>query len=96
MAADRDEPEADVSEQRESVTDISVEHPFEALEDLGERPEADTLEQAVPVDEEQVLNPAPSPAEASEADWIEQSIVVPLNEDEEREPTGGHGGTAPT
>ena len=59
MAADRDEPEADVSEQQEPVTDVSVEDPFEALEDLGERPEADTLEQAIPVDEDQILNPAP-------------------------------------
>ena len=83
MAADRDEPEADVSEQQEPVTDVSVEDPFEALEDLGERPEADTLEQAIPVDEDQILNPAPRRAEASDADWIEQSIEVPLDEDDE-------------
>jgi len=90
MVADRDESEADVSEQKEPAMGVSVEDPFEVLTDLGERPEADVLEQAIPVEEDQVLSPAGSRVEASDADWIEQSIEVPLDEDEEeREPAGG-------
>jgi len=84
MVADRDKPEADVSEQEEPATSASVEGPFEVPEDLGERPEADVLEQALPVEEDQILSLAGSRVEASDADWIEQSIEVPLDEDEEK------------
>ena len=82
MVDDRDKSEADVAEQEEPATSVSVDDPFEVLKDLGERPEADVLEQAIPVDEDQILSPAGSRVEATDADWMEQSIEVPIDEDE--------------
>ncbi len=81
--ADRDTPEADVAEQEKSAASASADGFAEVPDDLGEQPEADVLEQALPVEEDQILSPAGSRAEASDADWIEQSIEVPLDEDEE-------------
>jgi len=83
MVDDSEKSEADASEQQEPATSVSVEDPFEVLEDLGEKPEADVLEQAIPVDEDQILRPGGSRIEASDADWMEQSIEVPLDEDED-------------
>jgi hypothetical protein len=54
---------------------------------LGERPEADALEQAQPVEGVQVRvvsRPEEHRDEVSEADWLEQSVVEPLDEDEPR------------
>ncbi len=50
---------------------------------LVEANEADVLEQALPVEEHDVVQPAGIWDEASEADAIEGSIEVPLDDEEE-------------
>lgn len=47
-------------------------------------PEADVIEQSQPVEEEPVVELGRSRAEASEADWYEQSIEVIDEEADER------------
>jgi len=51
-------------------------------DDLDEKPSADAQEQAAVVSEEQILRPAGSREDASEADWIDQAVEVPIDEDE--------------
>jgi hypothetical protein len=82
MTVDHDKPEADVAEQAEPAEGNSAEE-YLLLPDTNDpRPVADTLEQSIPVREFQAVAPMGSRAEVSEADWIEQSIEVPLDEDE--------------
>ncbi len=50
--------------------------------DDAETPEADALEQEVVVEEEQIRVPGAHPTEATEADWLDQTIVEPLDEEE--------------
>ncbi len=82
MTVDRDKPDADVSEQDEPTGSTSVETFVGLPDSIDERPVADTLEQSIPVREVQVPRPKGSRDEASEADWIEQSVEVPVDEDE--------------
>jgi hypothetical protein len=51
---------------------------------LDDRPEADVLDQSIPVEDEQVPHRPGSRDEASDADVAEQSIEVPLDEDQDR------------
>ena len=53
-----------------------------AVPDDAEAPEADALEQEVVVEEEQILVRGEQPSEATEADWLEQTIVEPIDEEE--------------
>ncbi len=48
----------------------------------AEIPEEDALDQEIVVDEEQIRVEGELPSEAAEADWLDQSIVEPLDEDE--------------
>jgi hypothetical protein len=73
-------PENDAQEQPESPDGTSADLP----EDLGEKPEADVLEQALPVQRERVRKIAPARDDVPEADWLEQSVAEPLDEDEPR------------
>jgi hypothetical protein len=73
-------PEADVLEQEEPAGDESTQEVFAVPVDLGERPEADVLEQEEPVDEVQILIRAQRPPDVPEADWQEQSIEEPTEE----------------
>jgi len=73
-------PENDVEKHPESADETSVDLP----EDLREKPEADVLEQALPVQRERVRKIAPVHDDVPEADWLEQSVVEPLDEDEPR------------
>jgi hypothetical protein len=73
-------PENDAQEQPESPDGPSVDLPG----DLGEKPKADVLEQALPVQRERVRKIAPAHDDVPEADWLEQSVVEPLDEDEPR------------
>jgi hypothetical protein len=72
-------PEND-SEERPVAGEASVDIP----EDLGEKPEADALEQALPVQGERVRKVAPVRDDVPEADWLEQSVAEPLDDDEPR------------
>ena len=82
MTTDNDEPEADVAAQAEPAEGNAGEA-FPILPETSDpRPVADLLEQSLPVREFQAVTPMGSRAEASEADWIEQSVEVPLDEDE--------------
>jgi len=83
MMADGDQPVADVSEQKAPVISTAGDGMVEVPDDLDEKPVADVLEQTVVVDEDQVLRPSGSREEASDADWIEQSIEVPIDEDQD-------------
>ena len=77
-----DKPEADVAEHAGPAEGNSSED-FLTLPDTSDaRPVADIREQSIPVREFQVLMPTGSRAEVPEADWIEQSVEVPLHEDE--------------
>jgi hypothetical protein len=82
MMANSDKPDVDVSEQQEPAASTSVGNTLEVPEDFDEQPVADVLEQAVPVNEYQIQRPAGSRDEAADADWIEQSIEVPVDEDD--------------
>ena len=73
-------PENDAQEQPEPPEGTSVDLP----DDLEEKPEADVLEQALPVQRERVRKIAPAHDDVPEADWLEQSVVEPLDEDEPR------------
>jgi len=77
--SDRDEPipEADAIEQ-----DLAVEQRSDELPDsVGDRPEADVIEQARPVTEERSVRSPSERGEVPEADWFEQSIVEPLDDE---------------
>jgi hypothetical protein len=79
---DHDEPalETDAMEQCETPEAVSV-----GSSEVGEeKPEADALEQAHPVDSERVRVVSPGRDDVPEADWLEQSVVEPLDEDELR------------
>jgi len=54
---------------------------------VGDKPEADALEQAQPVGEEVVTpvgsrRPSRGRDEVPEADWLEQSVLEPLDDEE--------------
>lgn len=80
---ERDEPvsEADVLEQEEPVTggDRPVDVAIGVDSDV---PEADAREQAQVVDEDQIRVAGPTSPEVPEADWLEQSIVEPIDDEE--------------
>jgi hypothetical protein len=78
--AERDKSEADVSDQERPATSASPDDALEVPDEFGERPEADVVEQAMVVEEDQIQAPTGSREEASDADWIDQSIEVPLDE----------------
>jgi hypothetical protein len=70
-------PEADAVEQ-----EVKVEEGWDHLPaSVGDRPEADAIEQARPVAEERTLRSSSERGEVPEADWIEQSIVEPLDDE---------------
>ncbi|HXX88897.1 MAG TPA: hypothetical protein VEI83_01580 [Acidimicrobiales bacterium] len=79
-----EKPEADVAEQAEAPTGGSPGEVHEAPDTGADRPEADVLEQSIVVEEDQVPSPAGSRATASEGDWLEQSIEVPSEAEEDR------------
>lgn len=81
---DRDEPvpEADAIEQSED-TDSSV-APSELPNEIGEKPEADALDQSRAVSEARVRVVPPERDDVPEADWLEQSVAEPFDEDEPR------------
>lgn len=73
-----DEDEAEpVDESGASATRIGA-------RDLEEKPEADALEQAQPVETDKVRIVSRGREDVPEADWLEQSLVEPLDEDEPR------------
>jgi hypothetical protein len=72
-------PEADAQEQAGADEGVAPDVPI-----VGEKPEADALEQALPVDEGRVRVVSSHPDEVSEADWLEQSVVEPLDDEEPR------------
>jgi hypothetical protein len=81
---EHDEPisEADALEQAEPEEPGQVS--VELSDRPADRPEADALEQARTVDDVQVRVTSRPRDEVSEADWLEQSVVAPLDDDEPR------------
>ena len=49
--------------------------------DSADRPEADVLEQAVVVEVDQSVEPRPWHDDVAEADWLDQSIEEPLDDE---------------
>jgi hypothetical protein len=80
MDHDEPVPERDAREQSENP-DVA---PVDLPEGVGEKPEADALEQAHPVERDRVRVIPPGRDDVPEADWLEQSVVEPLDEDEPR------------
>jgi hypothetical protein len=79
MPIDDQVPEADAAEQREEVeTSAPVAGAPQVPADADE---ADVQEQAQVVEVDQRLEPAPRSAETPEADWLEQSVAEPLDDD---------------
>lgn len=72
-------PEADAEEQDEVVDEDGPE--LERVESIGDRPEADVLEQAVVVHTEQDVRTPTRRDDVPEADAWEQSIEEPLEDD---------------
>ena len=70
-------PEADAIEQDRAVEEESDDLPGS----VGDRPEADAIEQARPVGEERAVRSSSQRDEVPEADWFEQSIVEPLDDE---------------
>jgi hypothetical protein len=73
-------PEADALEQREQP-DGAEEAPPDVPLIGDDRPEADTLEQSVVVEEDQVLDRGTRRDDVPEADWLDQSIAEPLDDE---------------
>lgn len=73
-------PEPDELEQREPAGNEGTEV-LEAPPDLSGRPEADVVEQAQLVEEDQYLLRTKHRDDVSEADWLEQSIGEPAEEE---------------
>ncbi len=80
MATGDPTPEADELEQREEP-DGSVEKPPAEPDLAADRPEADTIEQSMLVDEEQILDRGEHRDDVPEADWLDQSIVEPFDDE---------------
>lgn len=78
-----DTPEADALEQQAPAGDVSTEERSEPVTDRGERPEGDVLEQSIPVEETQIVRRSARHDDVDEADWLDQSIEEPV-EDERR------------
>ena len=72
-------PEADAEEQDEVVDEDGPE--LERVESIGDRPEADVLEQAVVVHTEQDVRTPTRRDDVPEADAWEQAIEEPLEDD---------------
>ena len=79
--ADHHESELGMADRDDSEADLLV-TPAE-LGDLEEGSEADVLDQIMLVEEHQVSRPSPNRAEVPEADWLEQSIEVPVDDEQE-------------
>jgi hypothetical protein len=73
-------PGGDPAEQDTAVDEEAPE--LEPVESVGERPEADVLEQAAVVRTEQQLHRLPRRDDVPEADAWEQSIEAPIDDDE--------------
>ncbi len=70
-------PEADALEQKHDVADAGDDR----IDSVGDRPEADALEQRRPVTEERTVRPPAERGEVPEADWIEQNVTEPLDDE---------------
>ena len=70
-------PEADALEQERDVEEKTA----DLVESVGDRPEADAIEQSRPVTEGRTVRPASERGEVPEADWIEQQVTEPLDDE---------------
>lgn len=78
-----DVPDADAQEQDRPVGDWAGDSDDGGVGFVpDETPEADVVEQEQVVAPEQVRTPVPRPDDASEADWLDQTIAEPVDEDE--------------
>lgn len=78
--SDRDVPEADVLEQAAPAGAQDAETSTPSPE-IADRPEADVLEQTYLVEEQEVVDRSASHDAVSEADWLEQTIAEPIEEE---------------
>ena len=51
------------------------------IDPIGDRPEADVLEQSRPVAGERVVRPPDERGEVPEADWMEQQVTEPFDDE---------------
>ncbi len=72
-------PEADALEQKRDVADADAGD--DRIDSVGDRPEADALDQRRPVTEERTVRPPAERGEVPEADWIEQQVTEPLDDE---------------
>jgi hypothetical protein len=77
-------PDADAAEQGRLADDDSDALP-EAVDIDDDEPAADVMEQAAPVGPGERRLPRDLPDEADAADAAEQSVAVPLDDDDRRE-----------
>jgi hypothetical protein len=82
MTPEIEKPEADVAEQAQPVAGNSAERIRASSDSRGELPLADMVEQSTPITEVQALRSTAIRDEGSEADRAEQSVEVPIDEDE--------------
>lgn len=82
VVSDRMVPEADAAEQDTVVDEEAPE--VERLDAVGDKPEADVLEQATVVRTEQEFRPPSRRDDVPEADAWEQSIGAPIDDADER------------
>lgn len=75
-------PEADAIEQSEDPDGAT--EGSQLPRDVGEKPEADALEQSQSVEDGRMRVVPPARDEVPEADWLEQSVAEPFDEDEPR------------
>jgi hypothetical protein len=71
--------EADASEQQIPVDERPPQ--LDEVPEVGDRPEADVLEQAAVVSTEQAARPPTIPADVPQADALEQSIDEPIDDE---------------
>jgi hypothetical protein len=74
---DKPVPEADAIDQARAIG----EEPDDLPGSVGDRPEADAIEQARSVVEERAMRSPSERGEVPEADWFEQSIVEPFDDE---------------
>lgn len=78
-----DDPRAADADAAEQDAPVAAEPPArDRVDTVGDRPEADVLEQAAVVQAEQFADPPDRRAEVPEADAWEQSIGEPVDDDD--------------
>jgi hypothetical protein len=84
VATPDDAPEADRAEQQELADGLPDEPVVDAVHPLDQASEADLAEQAITVETLQTVVPGSAHDEVDEADWLDQNVVEPDDDDDRR------------